>query len=149
MLGGLIAQFLLELTEGAQVSSEYQVHFVTAREMVNIILAACDRHRGMLTSEGLPLSSVPWGPWPSSKGAGRGCSSWHTHMAFRPTSQTCWGESAARGLAIARPAAACDHLYTVTGVEERLLPEVSVATALIVCAPDPIGLVFQLTEPEQ
>ena len=69
-------------------------------------------------------------------------------MAFRPTSQTCWGESAAV-FAIARPAAACDYLYTVTGVEERLLPEVSVATALIVCAPDPIGLVFQFTEPEQ
>jgi hypothetical protein len=103
----------------------------------------------MLTYGGLPLSPVPWASRPSGKGTGCGCSIWHTHMAFYPTSQTCWGEPGARGLAIARPAAACDHLYTVTGVEERLLPEVSIATALIVCAPNPIGLVFQFTEPEQ
>ena len=42
MTGGIIQQFLRELTEGAKTSGEYQVHFVTAREMANIILAACD-----------------------------------------------------------------------------------------------------------
>lgn len=46
MLGGPMRQFLQELTEGARASSEYRVHFVTAREMVNIILAACDGQDG-------------------------------------------------------------------------------------------------------
>jgi hypothetical protein len=46
MLGGLVQQFLQELLEGAQVSNEYQGHFVTAREMVNIILVACNSRDG-------------------------------------------------------------------------------------------------------
>ena len=40
-------QFLGELTDGARAArSKYRVHFVTAREMVNIILAACDGRDG-------------------------------------------------------------------------------------------------------
>ena len=35
-------RFLRDLVMGALESREYEVHFVTAREMVNIILAACD-----------------------------------------------------------------------------------------------------------
>lgn len=46
MLGVAMRQFLRELTEGARTSGEYRVHFVTAREMVNIILAACDGRDG-------------------------------------------------------------------------------------------------------
>ncbi len=46
MLGVPMRRFLRELTEGARVSDEYRVHFVTAREMVNIILAACDGREG-------------------------------------------------------------------------------------------------------
>jgi hypothetical protein len=42
MLGGQIQRFLQELTEDARASGRYALHFVTAREMVNIILAACD-----------------------------------------------------------------------------------------------------------
>jgi hypothetical protein len=42
MLGNQIQQFLQELVEDARASGEYVLHFVTAREMTNIILAACD-----------------------------------------------------------------------------------------------------------
>jgi len=46
MLGAPMRRFLRELTEGARASSAYRVHFVTAREMGNIILAACDGRDG-------------------------------------------------------------------------------------------------------
>src|SRR5205823_14094894 len=46
MLGSPLRRFLLELTQGAGAGSGYRVHFVTAREMVNIILAACDGREG-------------------------------------------------------------------------------------------------------
>jgi len=46
MLGGSIQNFLRELIEGAHVGGDYVPHFVTAREMVNIILAACDGREG-------------------------------------------------------------------------------------------------------
>ena len=46
MLGEPMQQFLKELTIGPHARSEYRVHFVTAREMVNIILAACDGRDG-------------------------------------------------------------------------------------------------------
>jgi hypothetical protein len=42
MLGGQIQRFLQELVEDSHTSGEYVLHFVTAREMVNLILAACD-----------------------------------------------------------------------------------------------------------
>jgi SAM-dependent methyltransferase len=45
MLGNSICRFLSDLIEGAQRRSE-TLHFVTAREMVNIILAACDGRDG-------------------------------------------------------------------------------------------------------
>jgi len=35
-------RFLCDLVVGALENREYEVHFVTAREMVNIVLAACD-----------------------------------------------------------------------------------------------------------
>jgi hypothetical protein len=46
LLGSPIQQFLLELVGRPQRQDEYQVHFVTAREMVNIALAACDGRSG-------------------------------------------------------------------------------------------------------
>ncbi|HYH84248.1 MAG TPA: hypothetical protein VEX60_02130 [Pyrinomonadaceae bacterium] len=45
MLGDLIQSFLRELLEDARAGG-YVPHFVTAREMVNIILAACDGRDG-------------------------------------------------------------------------------------------------------
>jgi hypothetical protein len=45
MLGAPIQQFLRELVAGGK-GSEYRVHFVTMREMVNIALAACDDFEG-------------------------------------------------------------------------------------------------------
>jgi hypothetical protein len=42
MLGEPMKRFYQELIEGSAGGREYQVHFVTAREMVNIALAACD-----------------------------------------------------------------------------------------------------------
>jgi hypothetical protein len=45
MLGGAIRKFLRELIEGAAERSE-TLHFVSAREMVNVILAACDGREG-------------------------------------------------------------------------------------------------------
>jgi hypothetical protein len=44
MLGTFRTQFLRDLTQ--QVRSSTRLHFVTAREMVNIILAACDGKEG-------------------------------------------------------------------------------------------------------
>lgn len=46
MLREPMREFLQELTERAKASGEYHVHFVTVREMVNIILAACDGREG-------------------------------------------------------------------------------------------------------
>jgi len=46
MCGTPIQHFLHELTEEASTNREYWVHFVTAREMVNIVLAACDGRDG-------------------------------------------------------------------------------------------------------
>jgi hypothetical protein len=46
MIGASIQQFLKELVEGPGNGSEYRLHFVTMREMVNIVLAACDEHQG-------------------------------------------------------------------------------------------------------
>ncbi|HEX7957096.1 MAG TPA: hypothetical protein VF508_09145 [Pyrinomonadaceae bacterium] len=45
MLGGLIQHFLQELTEESRAEG-FALHFVTAREMVNVILAACDGREG-------------------------------------------------------------------------------------------------------
>lgn len=46
MLGARMRQFLQELKEGAETEHGYKTHFVTAREMVNIALAACDGREG-------------------------------------------------------------------------------------------------------
>ena len=46
MLGPSIQRFLRELVKGPSNSTEYRLHFVTMREMVNIILAACDGRGG-------------------------------------------------------------------------------------------------------
>jgi hypothetical protein len=46
MLGSSIQNFLQELLEGPANRTEYRVHFVTMREMVNIALAACDSREG-------------------------------------------------------------------------------------------------------
>jgi hypothetical protein len=45
MIGGLMRKFLQDLKE-AEVQGAYRTHFVTAREMVNIALAACDGREG-------------------------------------------------------------------------------------------------------
>jgi len=45
VLGDAMRRFLQELVEGAQLRNE-MLHFVTAREMVNVILAACDGREG-------------------------------------------------------------------------------------------------------
>jgi hypothetical protein len=45
MLGSSIQNFLRDLSEQVR-ARQFQVHFVTAREMVNIILAACDGREG-------------------------------------------------------------------------------------------------------
>ena len=45
ILGRLMQQFLKDLIEGAGQRKE-TLHFVTAREMVNIVLAACDGREG-------------------------------------------------------------------------------------------------------
>lgn len=45
MLGGPMPHFLEEMAVGAQQGG-YRLHYVTAREMVNIILAACDGRGG-------------------------------------------------------------------------------------------------------
>jgi hypothetical protein len=46
MLGAPIQNFLRELVEGSRNRLDYRVHFVTVREMVNMILSACDGHDG-------------------------------------------------------------------------------------------------------
>ncbi len=46
MLGEPIRHFLRELIESSKEGSEYKLHFVTAREMVNIVFAACDGFEG-------------------------------------------------------------------------------------------------------
>ncbi len=46
LLGWPMQEFLRQLVRGSQTSGEYRLHFVTAREMVNIILAACDSRDG-------------------------------------------------------------------------------------------------------
>jgi hypothetical protein len=46
MTGGQIQSFLQELVEDSRASSNYALHFTTAREMTNIILAACDERDG-------------------------------------------------------------------------------------------------------
>jgi hypothetical protein len=46
MLGSPIQRFLRELVGRPQRQDTYRVHFVTAREMVNIAFAACDGHGG-------------------------------------------------------------------------------------------------------
>jgi hypothetical protein len=46
MLGAPIQNFLRDLVEGPGNGSEYYLHFVTMREMTNIILAACDGREG-------------------------------------------------------------------------------------------------------
>ncbi len=45
VMGEFMQRFLSELTEGAKERREI-IHFVTARQMVNIIWAACDGHEG-------------------------------------------------------------------------------------------------------
>ena len=46
MLGASIQNFLRDLVEGPGNRTEYLLHFVTMREMTNIILAACDGRNG-------------------------------------------------------------------------------------------------------
>jgi hypothetical protein len=46
MLGTSIQDFLRELVEGPGNRTEYRLHFVTMREMVNIVLAVCDERQG-------------------------------------------------------------------------------------------------------
>ena len=46
MFGEPLRRFLRELTEWARDSGEARLHFVTAREMVNVALAACDGRDG-------------------------------------------------------------------------------------------------------
>jgi hypothetical protein len=46
MFGSPIQQFLCDLLGGPRRKEKYLVHFVTAREMVNIALAACDGQSG-------------------------------------------------------------------------------------------------------
>jgi hypothetical protein len=46
MWGNAMKNFLRELTNGAKIAEGYEVHFTTAREMTNIILAACDGREG-------------------------------------------------------------------------------------------------------
>ncbi|MGB2663723.1 MAG: hypothetical protein WAK48_06960 [Candidatus Acidiferrum sp.] len=46
MFGPSIQRFLRDLVEGSRNGVEYKLHFVTLREMVNVILAACDGQNG-------------------------------------------------------------------------------------------------------
>jgi len=46
MLGPQLQRFLRDLVEGPGNRAEYRLHFVTMREMANIILAACDGRDG-------------------------------------------------------------------------------------------------------
>jgi len=46
LLGEPMRTFLRDLVEGSSAGRAYGLHFVTAREMVNIVLAACDGRTG-------------------------------------------------------------------------------------------------------
>jgi hypothetical protein len=46
MVGSSIQDFLRESVEGPGNGTEYRLHFVTMREMINIALAACDGREG-------------------------------------------------------------------------------------------------------
>ena len=46
MHGGPLRRFLEEVVERARTAGTFRVHYVTAREMVNIALAACDGREG-------------------------------------------------------------------------------------------------------
>jgi hypothetical protein len=46
MLGSQIQRFLQELVKDSREGGNYALHFTTAREMTNIILAACDERNG-------------------------------------------------------------------------------------------------------
>lgn len=46
MYGGPREKFVRELLEDSRKSGQYAVHFTTAREMTNIVLAACDGREG-------------------------------------------------------------------------------------------------------
>ncbi|MGE5111576.1 MAG: hypothetical protein ACM3JB_12000 [Acidobacteriaceae bacterium] len=46
MLGAAKSDFLRQLTELSKQTGEFDLHFVSAREMINMILAACDGHSG-------------------------------------------------------------------------------------------------------
>ena len=46
MLGASLRRFLRELKEGSRNGCEYQIHYVTAREMANLVMAACDGCEG-------------------------------------------------------------------------------------------------------
>jgi len=46
MLEGSLRNFLRELKEESRNGREYQIHYVTAREMANLVLAACDGCEG-------------------------------------------------------------------------------------------------------
>jgi hypothetical protein len=68
LLGSAMQNFLRELTEGAEERNEV-LHFTSAREMVNIILAACDgkegnpgEYRDYRLQRGRPASSAAQRP---------------------------------------------------------------------------------------
>lgn len=46
MIGAARQRFLQQLTETAKGSGDFVLHFLTAREMVNVLLAACDGREG-------------------------------------------------------------------------------------------------------
>jgi hypothetical protein len=46
MLGEAMRRFLRDMSETVKRGEIGRVHYVTAREMTNIILAACDGRRG-------------------------------------------------------------------------------------------------------
>lgn len=46
MFGAPMRRFLQELASETRATGTYRIHFVTAREMVNVILAACDGREG-------------------------------------------------------------------------------------------------------
>lgn len=46
MLGAPLRRFLRELKEQSRQGREYQIHYVTAREMANLVMAACDGCEG-------------------------------------------------------------------------------------------------------
>jgi hypothetical protein len=46
MFGASIQQFLKDLVRVPRNPVDYRLHFVTMREMVNVILAACDGRKG-------------------------------------------------------------------------------------------------------